>query len=122
MEAISKIKKDKREYRHKKIRAKISGTADRPRLNVFRSSRGMNLQLIDDLKGNTLASAQIGEIKRSQAKTKDKQDVYFELGKLIAEKALKANIKQVVFDRGGYKYHGRIKSVAEGARSAGLEF
>jgi len=122
MKDKSKIKIIKREGRHKKIRAKISGTAKRPRLNVFRSNQGMYLQLIDDAKGATIASAGLGELSRPNAKSKISESRYFELGKLIAEKALKKKIKQVVFDRGGYKYHGRVKAAAEGARSAGLEF
>ncbi len=105
--------------RHKKIRSIISGTENRPRLNVFRSNRGMYVQLIDDLNGKTLASANIKELKDSKSK---KIEISFGLGKLLAEKALKKNISKVVFDRGGYKYHGRVKAVADGAREGGLIF
>ncbi len=130
-----------RGIRHKRIRAKIKGTAQRPRFSVFRSNRYVYAQLIDDEKSKTLVSASSQEIKKSRAKTKtqtkvkskkekessttqrgEKIAVAFEVGKLAAKKALKKNIKKIVFDRGGYKYHGRIKAVAEGAREGGLKF
>lgn len=113
-----KIKKDKKIRRRNKIRVKIEGTAKRPRLSVFKSNKGMYLQLIDDQKGETIVSARSSEIK-----TKDKKTVVsFELGKLIAKKGLEKKIKNIVFDRGGNKYHGRIEMVAKGAREAGLKF
>jgi len=112
------IKKAKRTRRRGRIRVKIKGTAKRPRLSVFRSNKGMYLQLIDDERGVTLASAASGEVKKKDKKTV----VSFELGKLIAKKGLEKKIKTVVFDRGGYKYHGRVKAVADGAREGGLEF
>ena len=107
-----------RQLRHKRIRKRIKGTADRPRLSVFRSLKGVWLQLIDDNKGKTLVSANYRELE----KYKDKSDQAKQLGLLIAQKAKKKNITKVVFDRGGYKYHGRIKALAQGARQGGLKF
>lgn len=106
--------------RHKRIRAKISGTALKPRLSVFKSNKGMYLQLIDDSTGKTLFSANFKELKGFDKIKKVEQS--FALGKLLGEKAVKANINETVFDRGGYKYHGRVKAVADGAREAGLKF
>ncbi len=121
-----KEKKIKRDRRHKRDRAKIEGTAERPRLSVFRSNDTIYLQLIDDKNGKTLASINKKEItpkkKTSQTKTKSKTEISFEAGKLIAEKAKKLKIESVVFDKGGYRYHGRVKAVAEGAREGGLQF
>ncbi len=113
-----KIKKVKQIRRRGRIRVKIKGTAKRPRLSVFKSNKGMYLQLIDDDNGVTLASAGIGEVK----KTDKKEAVSFELGKIIAKKGLDKKIENVVFDRGGNKYHGRIKAAADGAREGGLKF
>ncbi len=113
-----KIKKDKRERRKIRVRAKIKGTSERPRLSVFRSNKGMFLQIIDDTKGYTLVSAYTKEIDKKDKKTA----ISFELGKLIAKKAIEKGIKKVVFDRNGYKYHGRVKAVADGAREGGLIF
>ncbi len=115
-----KIKKEKRERRHRWVRAKVFGTADRPRLSVFRSNAEMYVQLINDERGYTLVSAHSREIKKT--KGDDKKKISFALGKLLAEKALKAKIKEIVFDRGGYKYHGRVKALADGAREGGLKF
>ncbi|MCU0679859.1 MAG: 50S ribosomal protein L18 [Planctomycetes bacterium] len=115
---INKIKQEKRERRHNRVRFKISGTTEKPRLSVFKSNRGMYLQLIDDSKNQTIVSVQIKEIKIKDKKT----NIATEMGKLLAQKALAKKIDQVVFDRGGYKYHGRIKAVADGAREAGLKF
>jgi large subunit ribosomal protein L18 len=114
-----KIKNEKRARRKKRVRAKINGTTEIPRLNVFRSNAGMYLQLIDDMNNKTVASANVKEIKDKDMK---KGDVAFALGKIIAKKALEKNIKQIVFDRSGYKYHGRVKLAADGAREGGLEF
>ncbi|HEY0309078.1 MAG TPA: 50S ribosomal protein L18 [Acidobacteriaceae bacterium] len=104
---------------HTRIREKLSGTAERPRLNVYRSLNQLYTQLIDDAAGTTLASASTlaGKIKNGGNVAAAK-----ELGKLIAEKAAEKGIKKVVFDRGGYLYHGRIKALAESAREAGLDF
>lgn len=112
-----KAKKLLHTRRKVRVRAKIFGTATRPRLSVFRSNTGMYLQLIDDDKGVTIVSAFSKEVKVTK-----KTELAIALGKLIAEKAIAKNIKQVVFDRGGSLYTGRVKAVAEAARAAGLEF
>lgn len=112
----------KRDRRRKKIRVKISGSAKRPRLSVFRSNRGLFLQLINDQAGKTLLS--VGGGKRQGGKKTVKQtkiEAGFALGKELARQAVAAGIKKVVFDRGGYKFHGRVKAVADGAREGGLE-
>jgi len=113
-----KAKRDGRLRRHNRVRAKISGTAEIPRLNVFRSNKGLFIQLIDDVAGKTLASINDADIKAGKTKVEKAK----EAGKLIAQKALEKNIKKAVFDRGGYQYHGRTQAVAEGARESGLEF
>lgn len=112
-------KRQQRKLRHGRVRAKVSGTAAKPRLNVFRSLSHIYAQLIDDDDGKTLAAASSKELKASKAK---KTEVAMEVGKLAAKKALALGIKQVVFDRGGYQYQGRIKQLADGARAGGLEF
>ncbi|RLC38778.1 50S ribosomal protein L18 [Candidatus Falkowbacteria bacterium] len=114
-----KEKKYKLDRKKKKIRAKISGTKDCPRLSVFRSSKEMYLQLIDDSEGKTLISAYTKELKESKS---DKTQLALALGGLMAEKAKKKKIEKIVFDRGGYKYHGRVKAAAEGMRKGGLKF
>lgn len=149
------IKREKRYRRHKRVRARIIGTATVPRFCVFRSAKHIYAQLIDDEKGKTLLAANDKELKKSPRKVvlqprgkkiKDKPSVAkamegkegkmekdqkplsgksaiaYEVGKLVAEKALKKKIEKVVFDRGGYKYHGRVEALAEGARSTGLKF
>ena len=105
--------------RHQRLRQTLSGTAERPRLNVFRSSRHMYAQVIDDVAGHTLAAAGTQELP---AGTFAKTDAAHEVGKLIAERAKAKGVSKVVFDRGGYQYHGRVKALAEGAREEGLEF
>ena len=115
---INKIKQLKKQRRKARTRAKINGTKDCPRLNVFKSNKGMFLQLIDDVAGKTILSVNVSEIKDR----KDKTDLAFKMGELIAEKAKKAKIEKIVFDRGGNGYHGRVKAVAEGARKGGLKF
>lgn len=111
--------KDLRRLRIKQsIRAKISGTAEKPRLSVFRSNTGIYAQLIDDLKGQTLAAASSKELGLANGNVENAKTV----GAKIAEKALAAGISAVVFDRNGYLYHGRVKAVAEGAREGGLKF
>ncbi len=113
----------RRERRQRRVRAKVAGTAGRPRLNVFRSSRHIFAQLIDDSKGHTLVAAStLDDTVRSNAKQWKKTEEAKAVGKLLAERALAMGLKQVVFDRGGYQYHGRIKSLAEGSREGGLEF
>lgn len=111
-------KKQARTRRHKRVRSKISGTASIPRLNLFRSNKGLFVQLINDDLGITLASASEKEIKGKKTKTEAAKEV----GKLIARKAQEKKIEKVVFDRGGYRYHGRVKALAEGAREGGLVF
>jgi len=112
------MKTKSRALRHNRIRSRVSGSASRPRLNVFRSAQHIYAQIIDDEAGKTLAAASSQEVK---AKGK-KVDIAMEVGKLAAEKAKAAGINEVVFDRGGNRYHGRIKSLAEAARQAGLKF
>jgi large subunit ribosomal protein L18 len=104
---------------HDRIRRKLSGTAERPRLNVYRSLNHIYAQVIDDLKGETIASTSTMALK---LKTGGNVAAAKEIGKAIAEKAQEKGVKKVVFDRGGFLYHGRIKAVAEAAREAGLEF
>lgn len=111
-------RKEIRANKHKRIRNKISGTSEIPRLSVFRSLKHIHAQIIDDQAGHTLVAASSLEIKdgSGDASTANK------VGQLIAEKAVKDGIKSVVFDRSGYIYHGRVKALAEGAREGGLEF
>lgn len=107
--------------RHRRVRLKVVGTAERPRLGVFRSNRGIFAQLIDDDEGRTLVSADwIGLRKGGSAGSKTDQAVA--VGKLLAERARAAGIQRAVFDRGGYLYHGRVKALAEAAREGGLKF
>jgi large subunit ribosomal protein L18 len=109
-----------RERRHRRIRGKVAGTAERPRLAVFRSNKGVFAQLIDDETGKTIAGASWLGLKKSFKGNKTEQAA--EVGKALAEVAKKAGIESVVFDRGGYLYHGRVKALAEGAREGGLKF
>jgi large subunit ribosomal protein L18 len=108
-----------RQRRRRRVRAKVRGTAERPRLSVFRSNRGMGAQLIDDVTGHTLAAVNWTEsgVKGLQSMEQAKR-----VGALLAERAKAAGIENVVFDRGGYRYHGRVKALAEGAREGGLRF
>ena len=152
-----KIKREKRFRRHKRVRAKISGTSKRPRLCVFKSNKHIYAQLIDDENGRTLAATSDQEIKNSKTEprpslsfrkggtkvkmrtklssssesVKEKKEeavragkvvIAFEVGKLIAEKAIKDKIEKVIFDKAGYRYQGRVKALAEGAREGGLKF
>jgi large subunit ribosomal protein L18 len=107
-----------RERRHKRVRGKVSGTAERPRLVVTRSNRGIVAQLVDDREGRTLASATWLQVKTFKG---DKKAQATEVGKLLAESAKQAKIESVVFDRGGYLYHGRVKALADAAREGGLK-
>jgi large subunit ribosomal protein L18 len=113
------VKQLTRARRHGRVRSKVSGAAECPRFSVFRSNRGMYLQLIDDVSGKTLANAITKEIK---AQKLNKTEMAAALGKLLAEKAIAKKISKVVFDKGSYKFHGRVKAAAEGARAAGLKF
>jgi large subunit ribosomal protein L18 len=120
MPASAKVARQRRERRHRTIRKRLAGTAERPRFNVFRSSANIYVQVIDDMAGHTIVAA---STKEAQApKTGTKTERAEAVGRLAAERALARGIRQVVFDRGGYLYHGRVKAVAEGARAAGLQF
>ncbi len=119
---MKNIKKEKRIRRHTKIRTRVSGTSATPRLAIFRSNRFMYAQLIDDTTSKTLASASSHGGKKAAKKGVKKGDAAFAVGKAIAEKALALKIKSVVFDRGGFGFKGRVKSLADGAREGGLKF
>jgi large subunit ribosomal protein L18 len=106
--------------RHRRVRGRVSGTAERPRLTVFRSNAGIAAQLVDDEAGRTLAAASSHELKKSFKGTKSEQAG--EVGKLLGAAAKKAGIEACVFDRSGYLYHGRVKALADGAREGGLAF
>jgi large subunit ribosomal protein L18 len=112
--------REARARRHRRIRRRIYGTAERPRLVVFRSNHGIQAQLVDDAEAKTLASASHTQLKKAFKGTKSEQAA--EVGKLLAENAKKAGVESVVFDRGGYLYHGRVKALADGAREGGLKF
>lgn len=112
-----------RERRRRRIRMKLSGTSERPRLNVFRSLDHIYAQVIDDVQGRTLASASsLDKDLRSEMSDKTKKEQAELVGKTVAERAKVAGIETVVFDRGGFLYHGRIKALADGAREGGLKF
>ena len=116
---VKESKNDVRKKRHARVRNKISGTAECPRLNVFRSNTQIFAQIIDDVKGVTLVSSSSVELKIKNGGNVEGAKA---VGKDIAEKAKKAKINKVVFDRGGYLYHGRVQALAEAARENGLEF
>lgn len=117
---ITKLDRNKvRQKRHARIRRKISGTASRPRLSVFRSNANITAQIIDDVSGVTLVSASSLDLKLENGSNISAADA---VGTELAKRSLEANIKAVVFDRGGYLYHGRVKALADAARKAGLEF
>lgn len=118
MSAISK-KRELRLKRKKRTRMRMEGTAERPRLSIFRSSRHVYAQVIDDLSGNTLAS--ISSFKKGGAERAN-TEFCVELGKKLAAKCKEKNVSKVVFDKNGYTYHGRVKAFADGAREAGLQF
>ncbi len=120
---FQKNKSKLRELRHLRVRKAVSGTAVEPRLSVFRSNRGMAVQLIDDVSGKTLCYADAKEVKEKASKDKSgKVAVSYNLGGILAAKAKTKGIAKVRFDRGGYKYHGRVKALADGARDGGLIF
>ena len=112
-------KRQRRQRRRYRVRAKVSGTAERPRLSVYRSNRGVFAQLIDDVDGRTLAAANWTEPELSKLRGAEQAK---KAGELLAERAKKAGVETCVFDRSGYRYHGRVKALAEGAREGGLEF
>ena len=105
--------------RRRRVRAKVNGTAERPRLSVFRSNRGMQAQLIDDVNGHTLAAVVWTE---DDIKSLPRMEQAKKVGEVVATRAKQAGVDQCVFDRGGYRYHGRVQALAEGAREAGLNF
>jgi large subunit ribosomal protein L18 len=112
--------REARRRRHRRVRGKVSGTAERPRLAVFRSNVGIYAQLVDDLEGRTLASASWHQLPKSFNGTKAEQAT--EVGKLLAAGAKEAGVETCIFDRAGYLYHGRVRALAEGAREGGLNF
>jgi large subunit ribosomal protein L18 len=119
MSVATRTRPARRLRRRRRVRAKVRGTAARPRISVFRSNRGINAQLVDDETGRTLAAVtwtedELGGLKRMEQATR--------AGTLLAERAKAAGIERAVFDRGGYRYHGRVRALAEGAREAGLAF
>ena len=120
-----KTKEEKRGRRAARVRAKVSGTSERPRLSIFRSNRHIFAQLIDDSVGKTLVSASDAEVKLTKKKDKNEQSkvlASLAVGKLLAEKAMAKEFTKAVFDRAGYRFTGRVKAVAEGAREGGLQF
>ena len=104
----------------RRIRGIVNGTSEKPRMTVFRSNKEIYVQLIDDKLGNTLVSASSVKLKKTKSSTKS--SIASEVGKLIAEKSIKLGINEVMFDRNGYLYHGRVKMLADGARDGGLKF
>jgi large subunit ribosomal protein L18 len=121
MSSSAKHKRDLRIRRHARVRNTVRGTAERPRLAVFRSNRHISAQVIDDRGGRTLAAASTHEGDLRSGSTSNK-DAAAQVGRLVAERAKAAGVDKVVFDRGGFLYHGRVAAVADAARSAGLEF
>lgn len=115
---MEKTRNSKRLHRVARVRAKVTGTATRPRMNVFRSLRSMSVQLIDDVNNNTLVSANLSDIKGAKNNIEGAE----KLGEFVGKKAIDKKITEVVFDRAGYKYHGKVKAIADGARGAGLKF
>ena len=112
-------KPQQRLRRRRRVRAKIRGTAERPRLSVFRSNRGIQAQLVDDDRGHTLAAVVWTE---SELRKLDRMEQAKRAGELLAERAKKAGVEACVFDRGGYRFHGKVKALADGAREGGLRF
>ena len=117
-----KSKSEIRQKKHARLRNRISGTPERPRLSVFRSNNHMYAQIIDDTVGNTLCAASTMEKAAAELEYTDNTEAAEFVGKTIAERALEKGIKEVVFDRGGFIYHGKVKALADAAREAGLEF
>jgi large subunit ribosomal protein L18 len=123
---MASVKQLKRQRRHKKIRSRIHGSQERPRLFVFRSHKHIYAQIINDDKAEVLLSASDKEIKETKFEGKEKSgrkiNIAFEVGKIIAKKSIAKSIEKVVFDRGGIVFHGRVKAIADGAREGGLVF
>ena len=122
MTSISKQRLESRRRRHHRVRKKISGTPERPRLAVFRSNRHLVLQVIDDVAGRTLAAASTVEPDVRGAGSTGSVEAATRVGRLLGERAGAAGVTKVVFDRGGFLFHGRVKAAADAAREAGLEF
>ena len=125
----SKQKAQHKISRHKRVRAKITGTSERPRVSVFKSNRNVFAQFIDDTNGKTILSSKIVSVKKTSAKggsasggKGNKTAQALAVGEILAEKAKELGIKEVVFDRGGFKFHGRVKAVADGLRKGGIKF
>lgn len=117
------LKREARLKRHLRVRKKVKGTQERPRLSLFKSARHIYAQVIDDEAGRTLAAASSLSLQMLQGgKVGDKKERAKAVGKMVAEAAMKADVRKVVLDRGGYRYHGRVKALADSAREAGLEF
>ena len=112
-------KEQARKRRHRRVRGRVQGTAERPRLAVYRSNTGGSAQVLDDLAGHTIVAASPTALTGASG---SKKDVAEQVGRLVAERARERGIERVVFDRGGYLYHGRVKALADGAREGGLEF
>ncbi|MDX1664270.1 MAG: 50S ribosomal protein L18 [Candidatus Promineifilaceae bacterium] len=120
---MSAKSREARKRRHRRIRSKIVGTAERPRLNVFRSLNNIYVQVINDDEGHTIvAASSLEEGLAPDLEGKSKKEQAAIIGRVVGERALEAGVREVVFDRGGYPYHGRVKAVAEAAREAGLKF
>ena len=121
--ASTRKKHQARQRRHRRLRARVQGISERPRLCVYRSLTNIYVQLIDDVRGHTLASAStIDRELRAQVDGKSPVEAARLVGQAVGERAQRAGVKQVVFDRGGYRYHGRVAALADGARAAGLDF
>jgi large subunit ribosomal protein L18 len=122
MTTMSKIRREARIRRHGRVRKRVNGTAERPRLAVFRSNKHFVMQVIDDVAGHTLASASTVEADQRAAGSTGSMTAAARVGALVAERAKAAGISKVVFDRGGFLYHGRVAAAANAAREGGLEF
>ena len=122
MSDSAKQKREARIRRHRRVRKKVRGTAERPRLAVFRSNKHLTLQVIDDVAGRTIVAASTTEAGVKSEGSGATVDAATRLGQLVAERAKAAGITQVVFDRGGFRYVGRVKALADGAREGGLQF
>ena len=122
MTSISKQRLESRKRRHHRVRKRITGTPERPRLALFRSNRHLVLQVIDDVAGRTLAAASTVEADVRSAGSTGSIDAATRVGTLVGERAREAGVTKVVFDRGGFLFHGRVKAAADAAREAGLEF
>ena len=118
----AKVKRKKKELRHHRVRAKVTGTKKRPRVSISRSNQHIFVQFIDDEKAKTILSLSDIKLPKDKTTKKNKTEIAALLGKEIGEQAKKAGIKNIVLDRGGFAYHGRVKSIADGLRDAGLSF